>query len=211
MVAPAAVGTVRCKRAHAISHHGGQADHPLAPRLAPRADNFPRDPFVLDLRHALSWEGYGAGSQSPAGRTLAACKRSKIILKIEILPLAAKIVELRGFEPLTFCMPYKSLSSRNVAGCGSTSSINRRTSPAVAWYRRSLAPRLAPSPGSGEPCRRRDTPQGRSRQTLYRIRLPAWQHGHLAAPPQCRYPVCQVAMRRGKFRWCSPPSSRTRW
>jgi hypothetical protein len=45
---------------------------------------------------------------------------------------ARKTVELRGFEPLTFCMPYKSLPSRNVAGCGSTSSFNRRTSLVMA-------------------------------------------------------------------------------
>jgi hypothetical protein len=45
-------------------------------------------------------------------------------------------VELRGFEPLTFCMPCKSLSFRNVAGYGSTRDFNRCTLPAVAWYRR---------------------------------------------------------------------------
>jgi len=43
-----------------------------------------------------------------------------------------KIVELRGFEPLTFCMPHKSLLFRNVAGCGPTRSFNRCTLPAVA-------------------------------------------------------------------------------
>ena len=60
-----------------------------------------------------------------------------------------KSVELRGFEPLTSCMPYKALPYRNVAGCGSTSNVNRWTSPGVAWYRCSLAPRLAPRPVSG--------------------------------------------------------------
>jgi hypothetical protein len=54
------------------------------------------------------------------------------------------LVELRGFEPLASCMPYKSLSSRDEAGCGSTRSFNRCTSPVVARDRRSLAPRLAP-------------------------------------------------------------------
>jgi hypothetical protein len=53
-------------------------------------------------------------------------------------------LELRGFEPLTFCMPYKSLSFRNVAGCGSTSSFTRWTLPTVACYCRSLAPVLLP-------------------------------------------------------------------
>jgi hypothetical protein len=43
-----------------------------------------------------------------------------------------KMVELRGFEPLTFCMPYKSLLFRNVAGCGPASRFNRRTSPGMA-------------------------------------------------------------------------------
>jgi hypothetical protein len=55
-----------------------------------------------------------------------------------------KMVELRGFEPLTFCMPYKTLLFRNVARCGSTSSFTRCTLLAVAWYRRSFAPRFAP-------------------------------------------------------------------
>jgi hypothetical protein len=53
-------------------------------------------------------------------------------------------VELRGFEPLTFCMPYKSLSFRNVAGCGLASSFNRCTLPAVARNGGSLAPVLLP-------------------------------------------------------------------
>jgi hypothetical protein len=43
-----------------------------------------------------------------------------------------KMVELRGFEPLTFCMPYKSLSFRNVARSGPTSSFNRWKSLAIA-------------------------------------------------------------------------------
>jgi hypothetical protein len=50
----------------------------------------------------------------------------------------------RGFEPLTFCMPYKNLSYRNVAGYGPTRSFNRWTSPGIAGYRWSLAPRLLP-------------------------------------------------------------------
>src|ERR1700674_2044352 len=41
-------------------------------------------------------------------------------------------------------MPYKSLSSRNIAGCGSASSVSGCTSPGVACYRRSLAPRFGP-------------------------------------------------------------------
>jgi hypothetical protein len=53
-------------------------------------------------------------------------------------------VELRGFELLTFCMPYKTLSFRNVAGCGSTSSFNRWKLLAIARHRRSLAPLLLP-------------------------------------------------------------------
>ncbi len=55
-------------------------------------------------------------------------------------------VELRGFEPLTSCMPDKSLPSRNVAACGSTSGFNRWTSPVITPHRRLLAPRLAPRP-----------------------------------------------------------------
>ena len=46
---------------------------------------------------------------------LPACKRSKIIYKIEIFLLTAKIVELRGFEPLTSCMPCLAVSSDGIA------------------------------------------------------------------------------------------------
>jgi len=42
------------------------------------------------------------------------------------------VVELRGFEPLTSCMPYKFRLRHNMAGCGSTSSFNRPMSLAVA-------------------------------------------------------------------------------
>jgi hypothetical protein len=72
------------------------------------------------------------------------CRKSKIIFQDHNVPLTFENVELRGFEPLTFCMPYKSLSFRNVAGCGSTSSFDRCTLPAVAQHRRSFAPRFAP-------------------------------------------------------------------
>ena len=37
------------------------------------------------------------------------------------------VVELRGFEPLTSCMPYKFRLRHNMAGCGSTRSFNRCT------------------------------------------------------------------------------------
>jgi len=72
------------------------------------------------------------------------CRKSKIIFQDHNVPLTCENVELRGFEPLTFCMPYKSLSFRNVAGCGPASSFNRCTLPAAAWYRHSFAPRFAP-------------------------------------------------------------------
>jgi hypothetical protein len=53
-------------------------------------------------------------------------------------------VELRGFEPLTFCMPYKFLSFRNAAACGSNCKFDRLTSPVKAEYCSSLAPVLLP-------------------------------------------------------------------
>jgi hypothetical protein len=58
-----------------------------------------------------------------------------------------KCVELRGFEPLTSCMPYKYIQSVDVARRRSTSSFNRSMSLTIALHRRSLAPRLAPRPG----------------------------------------------------------------
>jgi hypothetical protein len=72
------------------------------------------------------------------------CKRSKINFKDHNMPLTCGNVELRGFEPRTSCMPYKSSQWHDMAGCGSTSSFNRSTSPAIAHYCLSLAPRLAP-------------------------------------------------------------------
>ncbi len=35
------------------------------------------------------------------------CRKSKIIFQDHNMPLTCENVELRGFEPLTFCMPYK--------------------------------------------------------------------------------------------------------
>ena len=55
-----------------------------------------------------------------------------------------KTVELRGFEPLTFCMPYKSLPYRDGAECGSTSNFGRPMWLTVARDRHLLAPRFAP-------------------------------------------------------------------
>ena len=49
---------------------------PIAPRLAPRADHFPRDPFGLDLRHALSWEDYGCLKPEPGGSH--ACRHRRL-------------------------------------------------------------------------------------------------------------------------------------
>ena len=71
-------------------------------------------------------------------------RRCHLIVTLALDKGSKNAFELGEFEPLTFCMPYKSLSFRNVAGCGSTSSFTRCTLPAVAWYRRSFAPRFAP-------------------------------------------------------------------
>jgi hypothetical protein len=62
----------------------------------------------------------------------------------EIWSLNWENVELWGFEPQTSCMPYKSGQSPDVAGSGPASSLSRSTSPVIARYCRSLAPRLAP-------------------------------------------------------------------
>jgi hypothetical protein len=61
-------------------------------------------------------------------------------LQDQNMPLTWENVELRGFEPLTSCMPYKPEPWLDVAGSGSTSSFNRCMSLDVARHRRSLAP-----------------------------------------------------------------------
>jgi hypothetical protein len=53
-------------------------------------------------------------------------------------------VELRGFEPLTSCMPYKALPCRDVAACSFTRSFGGWVPLYEALYRHPLAPRLAP-------------------------------------------------------------------
>jgi len=43
------------------------------------------------------------------------CRKSKIIFKDHNMPLSWENVELRGFEPLTFCMPCLRFSSGGVS------------------------------------------------------------------------------------------------
>jgi hypothetical protein len=80
---------------------------------------------------------------------LPACKRSEIIFQDHNVPLSWENVELRGFEPLTSCMPYR---PRDIAGRSLASLHVPFTSsdcgwmwPGVAGYRATLAPNLAPS------------------------------------------------------------------
>jgi len=105
----------------------------LLPVLLPEERHPSVAPCGHDLRRASELRGLPC--QEP-GRLedirLPACKRSKIIFNIENMSLSWENVELRGFEPLTFCMPYKNLPYRNVAGYGPTSSFNRWTSPGIA-------------------------------------------------------------------------------
>ena len=86
-------------------------------------------------------------SQVKRTMRLPAGKRSEILFQDHNMPLSWENVELRGFEPLTSCMRYKPELWLDVAGGGSTSSVNRCMSLDVARYRCSLAPRLAPLPG----------------------------------------------------------------
>src|ERR1035441_10690083 len=72
----------------------------------------------------LSCEDFRAGNLGVGGYALACMQAVKDHLYDRNMPLSCENVELRGFEPLTSCMPYKSLLFRNVAGCGSTSSFN---------------------------------------------------------------------------------------
>jgi hypothetical protein len=62
-----------------------------------------------------------------------------------------KYVELRGFEPLTSCMPYKFRLRLNVAARGSASYFNRLVSLGMAPNCSSLAPRFAPLSGFSWP------------------------------------------------------------
>jgi hypothetical protein len=43
------------------------------------------------------------------------CRKSKIIFQDHNVPLTCENVELRGFEPLTFCMPCTPVSSGGIA------------------------------------------------------------------------------------------------
>jgi hypothetical protein len=88
--------------------------------------------------HLLTWldslvriAGPRSGPQHPGGPRREIRRRCHLIVTFTRTG-ERKIVKLRGFEPLTFCMPYISLLFRNVAGCGSTRSFNRCTSPAGA-------------------------------------------------------------------------------
>jgi SRSO17 transposase len=68
---------------------------------------------AVTLTYATSRGHALRGRDSPEDRSRRVTKSMK------------KMVELKGFEPLTSCMPYKSLLFRNVAGRGPTSSFNR--------------------------------------------------------------------------------------
>src|ERR1035441_445471 len=94
----------------------------------------------------LSCEDFRAGNLGVGGYALACMQAVKDHLYDRNMPLSCENVELRGFEPLTSCMPYKFSQSPDVAACRSTSSFNRPTSLMVALDRSSLAPRLAPLP-----------------------------------------------------------------
>jgi len=96
------------------------------------------------LRWAFDLRGFPRWEQVLMIPRCLQCTRSKIQFQDHNMPLSWENVELRGFEPLTFCMPYKSLSFRNVARCGPTSSFNRWKSLAMARYRRLLASLLLP-------------------------------------------------------------------
>jgi hypothetical protein len=80
----------------------------------------------------LSCEEFRAGNLG-VGRTYA-CLHARDQRSSSISKYSSELLKrgANGFEPLTFCMPYKSLLFRNVAGCGSTRSFNRCTLPAVA-------------------------------------------------------------------------------
>jgi len=71
-------------------------------------------------------------SQVKKTMRLPECKRSTTIFQDHNMPLSWGNVELRGFEPLASCMPYKPEPWLDVATSGSTSSFNRCVSLDVA-------------------------------------------------------------------------------
>jgi hypothetical protein len=92
-------------------------------RLLPVSDR-DKDVEILALRHQITVLERQRGTTrprfSPADRAfLAAC-------------CTGSRGTCWGFEPLTSCMPYKFRLRLDVAGCGSTSSFDRWTSPGVA-------------------------------------------------------------------------------
>ena len=57
------------------------------------------------------------------------CRKSKIIFQDHNMPLNWENVELRGFEPLTFCMPCLQVSSGGVSlGC-----VSARQGNGLVW------------------------------------------------------------------------------
>ena len=57
------------------------------------------------------------------------CRKSKIIFKDHNMPLSWENVELRGFEPLTFCMPCLQAPSGGV----SLGRVSARQGNGLAW------------------------------------------------------------------------------
>jgi len=68
-------------------------------------------------------------NQAGGPKRLMLCRKSKIIFQDHNMPLSWENVELRGFEPLTFCMPCLQVSSGGVSlGC-----VSARQGNGLVW------------------------------------------------------------------------------
>jgi hypothetical protein len=92
----------------------GHAGHLLAPGLAPRKRLLSGLTAFGTGWNDVTCEDFrvGPGWRVPANSLQ--CKKSKIIFQDHNMPVSCGNVELRGFEPLTPCMPCLAASSGGV-------------------------------------------------------------------------------------------------
>jgi hypothetical protein len=93
----------------------GPADYLLAPGWAPKNGSH-RHWQRPGLAEGTQPAKTSAQEQAGEPTQLMTCRKSKIIFQDHNMPLSCENVELRGFEPLTFCMPYRPEPSLDGAG-----------------------------------------------------------------------------------------------
>jgi len=133
----AALGNLDARKAASAD----SADHQLASSLAPRKRLSAGLTAAEICQIGLTCEDFRAGTRPEGSTRLWRCKKSKIIFQDHNMPLSWENVELKGFEPLTSCMPclavpsgYVSLS-RVTAGQGDGHVWLSLAASTVVWGR----------------------------------------------------------------------------